>query len=161
MPRRVADRFLRHLPRLRRLVPPRVVAAVFSTAWNRWCTLRRYQGRSDPLNVCRFGCGGNAEDSLEHYGRCASVRRFHRCFLRIDADWLLPEWIGVQEVPCSDDSCALAAIGAYAVYSVFNLARASCSLSPDEAERALQQAAREAALGHAQAERTLRQVWQR
>ena len=36
LPRRVATTFEAALGRLRKLVPPRVVAAVLSTGWNRW-----------------------------------------------------------------------------------------------------------------------------
>ena len=36
LPRLMAERFERQLRRLGQQVPPRVVAAVFSTGWNRW-----------------------------------------------------------------------------------------------------------------------------
>ena len=83
LPRAVADTFESRLRRLRELVPPRVVAAVFGTGWNRWCTARRFQQRASVRNVCRLGCGGAAEDSVEHYSRCAAVRRFHGASLRL------------------------------------------------------------------------------
>ena len=65
-----ARRALAHLQLLPKLVPPRVCAAVFSTLWNRWCTCRRYQQRHSPHNRCVLGCGGDAQDSIEHYCRC-------------------------------------------------------------------------------------------
>ncbi len=69
MPRANAVRMQRNLQRLGGLVPPRVCAAVFGTAWNRWCTRRRFQQRASSSNICKFGCSLRFEDSLEHYSR--------------------------------------------------------------------------------------------
>ena len=110
LPRVVADRFLDRLVRLKRLFPPRVIAAVFSTAWNRWCTERRFQRRNGPHNRCVLGCGGDAEDSIEHYSRCFAIRRFHQGFLRIADDWLLPVWLGIYSTPVCDDHLARGAM---------------------------------------------------
>ena len=158
-PRVVADRFLDRLARLRLLAPPRVSAAVFSTAWNRWCTERRFQRRGGMGNVCRLGCGGRAEDSIEHYARCRTVRRFHASSLRIVDDWLLPRWLGTHDAQVSDDQLLLGALGAYAAYRTTNAARAEGALSEQEAFRALQQSLREAVGGHLAAERCLRELW--
>ncbi|CAK0837112.1 unnamed protein product, partial [Prorocentrum cordatum] len=68
-PRIIAERFELTLQRLRRLVTPRVVAAVFSTGWNRWCTARRFKNTMGIHNFCQLGCGGQAQDSVEHYSR--------------------------------------------------------------------------------------------
>ena len=69
-----ARRSLASLQLLPKLVPPRVCAAALSTQWNRWCTHRRYQKRHLPTNRCLFGCGAQAEDSIEHYFRCPVTR---------------------------------------------------------------------------------------
>ena len=70
----IARRILRRLRELRTLVAPCVSAAVFSTLWNRWCTHRRYQKRHLATNKCLFGCGTQAEDSIEHYFRCSVTK---------------------------------------------------------------------------------------
>ena len=61
----------------------------------------------------------------------------------------------------SDDARTLAAVGAYAAYSVTNMARHGGLLCSAEARRALEQASREAVLGHARATKVLRSVWAR
>ena len=66
------------LHRLSSLVPPRVSAAVFSTIWNRWITTRRFQQK---VIACRFGCGFDQSDSIEHYCRCTVVQQCCRRFL--------------------------------------------------------------------------------
>ena len=161
-PRIIADRFLRSMPTLSHLVPPRVIAAVFSTAWNRWCTARRFQKRDRACNQCLLGCGGGAEDSIEHYSRCRTVREFHRKTFNITADWLLPYWLGVQcQQGADEDLLACGALGAFSVYAVTNNARHGGSFSPEEALHALRQAAKEASLGHRRAMRVLstRCIW--
>jgi hypothetical protein len=159
-PRVVADRFLRHIAQLGHLVPPRVIAAVFSTAWNRWCTARRFQHRNRACNHCRLGCGGGAEDSIEHYSRCRAVREFHATVLNLQDDWLLPFWLGTHNSQGNDaDLLACGAIGAFAVYSVTNVARHGGSFSHAEAKHALGQAAKEATLGHGKALRILSSRW--
>lgn len=69
---------------LRKLVAPRVQAAVFSTLWNRWCTPRRFQRRGCQENQCLLGCGGMAEDSIEHYSFCKAVRAVASSMLFLD-----------------------------------------------------------------------------
>ncbi|CAK0898422.1 unnamed protein product [Prorocentrum cordatum] len=155
-PRTAATRFEHNLQRLRGLVPPRVVAAVFSTGWNRWCTARRFQRRAATSNFCKLGCGGVAEDSIEHYTRCRAVRRFHATSMRIDADWLLPHWLVVHHTQRSDVDLVLGALRAYAVYRATNAARALGGMTAEGAARALQQALRDAVAGHRGAERVLR-----
>ena len=160
-PRLVADRFLRRIARLAGLVPPRVVAATFSTAWNRWCTARRFQKRDNACNHCCLGCGGTAEDSIEHYSRCRAVREFHTSFLNVHAEWLLPLWLGVSRGQEDDDMLACGAIGAFAVYTVTNAAGFGTYHSTAEAKHALRQAAKEAVIGHAKASRILSTRWVR
>ncbi len=66
IPRRLVRRVLSRLEQLRNLVAPRVTAAYFSALWNRWTTARRFQQRHESHNICVLGCGGLAEDSIEH-----------------------------------------------------------------------------------------------
>ncbi|CAK0811150.1 unnamed protein product [Prorocentrum cordatum] len=158
-PRNAATRFEQRMGLLRGLVPPRVVAAVFSAAWNRWCTERRFQRRANATKLCRFGCGGAAEDSIEHYDRCCTVRHFHRTSLRLEAEWLLPHWLGARDFQLQENTLVLGALGAYAVYRASNVARAHSGMPAEAALRVLQQALREAAAGHRSAERTLAELW--
>ena len=140
-PGNVATRFEQRLGMLQGLVPPRVIAAVFSAAWDRWCRERRFQ------------------DSIEHYARCCTVRRFHRTSLRMDVEWLLPHWLGAHDLQLQERTLVLGALGAYSVYRASNVARAHGGVPADVAFQALQQALREAAAGHPGAERTLADVW--
>ena len=157
--RLTAERFLYHLEALRALTPPRVSAAVFSTGWNRWCTARRHQRRHHAVNRCLLGCGGMAEDSVEHYSRCAAVRTFHDSTLRIREDWLLPGWLGTQATAIDPVTRTLWAVGAYAVYRTTNAARQRGHLSHGQAVAALKQAAKEGVLGHTKACLALDSVW--
>jgi len=68
-PRIVADRVLRRIRYLAACVPPRVLAAVVSTIWNRWTTARGFQKRFTPACCCLLGCPRRAEDPIEHYLR--------------------------------------------------------------------------------------------
>lgn len=159
IPRVAADRFLNRIVELRARVPPRVSAAVLGTAWNRWCTARRFQRRESAANTCLLGCGGGAEDSIEHYSRCRILRAFHASVLDIQDDFLLPMWLGTADAARHPELHTRGAIGAYAAYTVTNAARHGLPFEGDSAARALQQAAREAAIGHTFAERVLSSVW--
>jgi hypothetical protein len=77
-PRIRAMRALRVLVRLRRLVPPRVLAAVLRTWFNGWCTKRRFQGKGE----CLFGCL-SGEDSIDHYMRCTRLHAYGQARLRL------------------------------------------------------------------------------
>ncbi len=87
-----------HDPRSRirtNLVPPRVAAPVFSTAWDRRRTFGRFQQHGNPIDTCKVGCGGDAEDSIEHHSRCRILRKMSRDELGLEADWRLPHWLGL------------------------------------------------------------------
>ena len=71
--------FRRNMSDLRNLVTPRVAAAVWSMAWNRWCTARRFQRKGR----CVLGCS-NCEDSIEHYIGCKHVRAIGWKMLRLE-----------------------------------------------------------------------------
>ena len=148
LPRRTGEKFSMSLKQIGRLVPPRVVAAVFGTAWNRWCTARRFQKRNSQLNMCKLGCGGNAEDSIEHYSRCRVLRSAHDTELGIRTSWLLPFWLGVQDGCLQDVWLARGALGAYSALRVTNAARQAGGWHPDTTRRAFQQAMLEGAAGH-------------
>jgi hypothetical protein len=163
LPRTTADKFADQLTQLKRLAPPRVAAAVFGTDWNRWCTFRRFQQRNNPLNTCKVGCGGEAEDSIEHYSRCKILRKLHKDELGLEADWLLPLWLGLggrngEEKMNSNLQHFSGALGAYAAYRTTNLARHSQGLTAAGAAQAFRQALLEGTAGHATATKMLHQL---
>ena len=80
-PRLRVTRALEVLKRLRRLVPPRVVAATLRTWFNGWCTARRFQGRDSCFFGCRLG-----EDSVHHYLRCVRLQDFGTARLRLPSE---------------------------------------------------------------------------
>jgi len=157
--RTLAERFVRRMKRLGTLVAPRVGAAAYGTAWNRWCTHRRWQNRGSSSNRCMLGCLGRAEDSIEHYCRCETVREVHRTQLQIYEEYLLPEWIGVSARSVDDRHLSLAAIGAYATYRATNAARAAGGFTWEEAREALKQACVEAVTGHGKTTKLLDNLW--
>ena len=76
-----------HLPHVRLLklmATPRVRVAVFCTRWNRWNTHRRWQRREHPHNQCLLRCSPTAEDSIERYCQCATVRMAMQRYLKLD-----------------------------------------------------------------------------
>ena len=90
----------RRLTLLKTLVPPRVAAAVLRTLWNGWCSHRRFRKRAHNSNHCLLGCGGDAEDSIEHYYHCPAVQKVGEDYLRLKVCneralnlWLLNEYV--------------------------------------------------------------------
>jgi hypothetical protein len=57
-PRIRVQRALQVLPRLEKLIPPRVHAAILRTWWNGWQTARRFQLTTAVARKCIFGCQG-------------------------------------------------------------------------------------------------------
>ena len=74
----MALRIVAGLQELRRLVPPRVSAAVLRTLWNGWTTAGRFQQKAKCLLGCT--CDGG-EDKIEHYATCPIVASFSRSFV--------------------------------------------------------------------------------
>jgi len=72
---RVVRETLRNLRSRRRLVPPRVAAAVMRTILNAWVTDRRMRGlRDGRQDGCRLGCADPGADHIEHYLACPILR---------------------------------------------------------------------------------------
>ncbi len=136
-----------------------MIAAVFGTAYNRWCTARRFQRREDRSNVCQLGCCLAAEDSLEHYSRCRVFRDCHWEELGIDAEWMLPEWLGVVESTRPERMVVLWAVGAYAAYVTTNMARHTGGLKEEDAKSAFRQAVTEAVAGAPKAAAVVHEVY--
>jgi hypothetical protein len=150
----VAERIMPRLHGLRRMVPPRVQAAAFSTLWNRWTTPHRYQERPDGRSGCLLGCRSALDlDTIEHYLRCPVVLEAARLkmglHLTVDNAW---DHLLLAGQPPSPDRAdiwwAQCALLVYAVYRTTNAARHAQPLSPEQAIRALQQALYEGARNH-------------
>ena len=140
---------------------PRVAAAFIRTAFNGWCTARRFQQRA----VCLLGCQ-RGEDSIEHYSRCATYHRFcavHAglaapaaedklaCFLNLEPSTLSRRGgAGTRE-----RARLLRALTVYAVYRVQAAVRTG-TLRVAEAAEALPAMLREGARGHPASESLLR-----
>ena len=102
-------------------------------------TARRFQRRHTAGNHCALGCGGAAEDSIEHYSRCQTVRKVASRFLCLEgADQFgLAEMLFADGRTLADDECTCRALLIYATYRGTNHFRANGPASPDVAFDAL------------------------
>ena len=138
--------------------PPRVAAACLRTAFNGWCTGRRFQQRG----CCVLGCP-LAADSLEHYFRCPRYRVFlgrHLGLRGRDGAAGFDAFFGWRrglalESGEGADTAGLAALGMYSLYRVHGAVR-SGTLQRRDAVDALPASLREGARGHPKAEALLR-----
>ena len=164
-PNWIARRTLHNMYLLSTLVPPRVSAAVFSTIWNRWATDRRFQKRTlDGAGRCRLGCGGRyAEDSIEHYGHCETIREVGIRQLHLDPDGQLNLRTFMQCNPRirTKEQLTAAALLVYAAYRAFNHYRHNTPPPSGQVAHALRQWVREGAMGHKQATSVLDALWAR
>ena len=148
------------LQRLARLVPPRVVAAVLRTWFNGWCTAHRFQAHGR----CLFGCS-MGQDSVDHYMGCLMLHRHGQLRLRLRAAPTFEErglrfflLAGAHELP--DVILTRRALLLAAAYRLHCRCRRQPAFSDHEVlRRALDQAVREAAQGHAGALRAVDSVW--
>ena len=159
-PRLRALRAARLLPRLRRLVPPRVVAAVLRTWFNGWCTRRRFQQHG----MCLFGCSMGA-DSVEHYMRCSRIHQHGESRLRLPPPATFEQrgvcFLLLEPRPrLDDDTLIRRALLLAAAYRLHCSHRRGAPFADTEAlRRALTQAIKESAIGHARATRALDSTW--
>ena len=157
-PHRQADALLTTLAALRSYTPPRVRAALLSTAFNRWCTDRRFQvsnGRG-----CVLGCSQGQEDSIEHYCCCRVVRDAAASFLKLHlGEAPLGAFIGVEGLHGQRQQATVpsrVALLVYAVYRGTQVAHGQGGVTAAVARDLLDQLIREGAAGHQRAERMLR-----
>ena len=147
----------RRMNELKKLVAPRVQSAVFSTLWNRWCSPRRFQRRECKENICLLGCGGHAEDSIEHYSFCKAVRAVACTMLRLDQHFI----VGKQHFLMADarlkdpEILTCMALLIYAAYNVTNMARQEGPMNAQDAIEALKQSCRNGVRGHSGSTKTL------
>lgn len=159
-PRQTAEEYQKFLKEIVKSTPPRVRAAVISTAWNRWATERRWQRRNADSNCCVFHCRPEAEDSIEHYQYCPTVREAHWRHLRMRPNGdgsLLPAWILGKGLNSEDK--VRAAIGAYATYKTYNSQKFGKKLNREEVIEAFGQSVKEAAMRHTKAENVVLNTW--
>jgi hypothetical protein len=162
---RRVERAIAVLGRLRRLVPPRVQAALLRTWFNGWCTKRRFQQAEG--SSCMLGCL-HGQDSVEHYSTCRHVFAYGASKLRLDdpgepearrAKFFLLDREGLR----ADADLQAMALLQTAIYRLHCRHRHSSLRLADEetASRAIAQAVREAAMGHARALAMLNHRWVR
>ena len=124
-----------------------------------WCPTQR---RLADTNECVFGCGGEAEDSIEHYCRCPVTLRVagHMMHVSYPANlaldiWILnSSWLDVDEV--------LVGIGLliYGCYMGFNSIVHGSVSSPEQAFRCIAQHCRQGAMGNDRCMDFLDRCWQ-
>ena len=150
------------------LLPPRVQACQIRTAWNGWCTARRYQQNRG----CLFNCS-RGEDSIEHYAFCSefhSLCRRHLGLTKPPAEFCLGDFLGtlpyVNSLPshcrsatATADAAALRAIGVYALFKVHNAWR--YGLPSDDCPAALRGYIRAAVVGHTRSQRLVQLAFKR
>ena len=136
-------------------------SACFSSLWNRWTTQRRFQKRARPENYCRLACGGEAEDSIEHYARCPRVRRVGMQCLRLQNDQInVHTFMLCNPLVKTQQDLISTALLIYAIYRATNCFRHS-GIAPTEnyTNDALEQWTNEGAKGHYISSRTLDSRW--
>ena len=150
------------------LLPPRVQACQLRTAWNGWCTARRFQGVAGCILGCKRG-----EDSIEHYAFCScfhTLCKKHLGLSRPPPEACLGDFLGVLPCPSSlpphlrtgsavASAAALRALGVYALYKVQNGTRHG--LPRGDGPEAFRGFLRGAVLGHPPSQSLLRSVFKR
>ena len=149
--RRIAERVSRMLPRLAKLVPPRVVHAVWRTIWNGWTSGRRFQKAEHHCVLC---CGGRfGEDSIEHYARCSVTAAVCNHLLGLSSDHY-SKWLANFVVLGNNDSLVdeitlvKRAVAVYAIYMATNRLRHSPCSDPNFIQDLVFQFAREGVRNH-------------
>ena len=160
-PRHIAEAIHANLNALPKLVAPRVCAAVFRTIFNGWCTERRFKRRHLPSNRCVLGCGGEAEDSIEHYCCCPPIvaqlqKKFH---IRVPTGQLLSLWM-MKETRRPDLITSFALI-VYAAYNATNIYRHGNTTTHEVAEDCIRQLLIQGVAGHPRSTRFLQDAYQR
>jgi hypothetical protein len=157
LPGRVAGRIFQRLHELKNLVTTRVVAAVFSTLWNRWCTERRFSR----MGGCLLGCGGEAEDSIEHYVHCRTIHSVATRVLRLNFEGREAKgWFLLANKELADES-VLTCMGVliYAAYRTFNKMRVVGARGKTFAEDLMEQYIREAVKDHGKSSKVVNGRW--
>jgi len=132
LPGHVSRRLVHHLPRLGKLVAPRVVAAVLRTLYNGWCTARRFQS----VGCCCMGCQYLGTDSIEHYARCPLTSQLREQLHLSERFHSLLGFLGGLRDQ-SDHERTLNSLVVFAVYSTVNNLRHAGHLPADQVSHML------------------------
>jgi hypothetical protein len=162
-PRLRAARAAAAAARLRRLVAPQVLSAATRLWMNGWCSRRRFQGYGPCIFGCRYG-----EDAIDHYCQCTKLHDYGCRRLRLprapDLDQRATSFMLLEpRSALPDDRLVRRALLVTAAYRLHYLAQHGQPLNtdPEYLQRALDQAVKEAALGHPRAMQTLDSIWVR
>ena len=105
-------------------LPPRVCSSVLKTIFNGWCSHRRFHNRGAVTNRCRFGCGGAAEDSIEHYCKCPATLEVLEKMLKVTVNPKGAIAFWSMDFPSNWDTLLkCCALSIYAAYRTFNIYR--------------------------------------
>lgn len=147
--------FQRNMAGMSKLVAPRVAAAVWGLAWNRWCTARRFQ-RHDR---CMLGCEDRC-DSAEHYFGCKVARQVGWKALRLPEKNTYEErkqlWLAATDKGDSSERTCWHLL-VYAVFMTTNRRRESRERGGEAEE--VKQWVRNAVEGHPKSAKALRDRW--
>ena len=132
--------------------PPPAACPTSCNGYNGWCTSRRFQSHSPCLFGCCYG-----EDSVDHYMRCSRLHDVGNISLRFQASQdmglrALQFFLLEPAALIPDATLHLRALHLAAAYRLHcRCRREPPILSADILAHALGQAAKEAAMGHANA----------
>ena len=147
--------YQRNMAGIRNLVAPRVAAAVWSLAWNRWCTARRFQ----KCGQCLLGCD-DWPDSAEHYMGCKVARKVGWNLLKLPSDSSYEdrklEWLAATEASSPETKTAYYLL-VYSVFMTTNRRRACGEKGGEEEE--LKQWVRRGVEGHQRSTKVLSRRW--
>ena len=140
-----------------------MAAAVLRSLFGGWCTASRFQN----TGICLFGCA-DAPDQLRHYMVCRQLADFGSRRLR--RPWFgTPQerraaFLGLDSATIASEqqlcAAALLVAASYRLHCTYRRRRGELQ-GREVIQRALEQAVREAAAGHAGAMRLLDGLWVR
>ena len=141
-----------------RITTPRDHVAVFGAMWNRWCTIKRYQGQGR----CRLCQKRHTEDAIEHYAFCSVVRELAARRLRLctTTHVNIHTFTFTNPLLRTKELLTRAALLIYATYRALNHQReASTPLHPESLYNAMCQWVIEGSRGHAATCRVVASTW--
>ena len=125
------------------LVPPRVLACVFRTIWNGWCTAARFQREAQ----CVMNFPETALDKIEHYAHCKFTRwlAYHMFGCSAHKINLASFLLMSRRMPRGD--LVRMSTMVFSVYTVTNKYRSACRTTENEVKDALEEAAKQVLCG--------------
>ena len=157
----VTRRILDRLPQIAKLVAPRVQSAIFKTLWNGWATSSRFQNKAPCVLKCSASVDAlghpHAEDKIEHYICCPFTKHllYVKFGLQVDSVSKDVFFLAADSLLEHTERVTLIAIAIYAVMRATNHFRNSSPASASEVLDFLEEAAKQANLGHRSSQRAL------